>query len=162
MNINIGKLSQFKTINYVNNKYIVSWGLEKVNNNPEDDTYKWYYFILTHKPSIVEIKDTINAYINELVKKSITENFIWSGMKIKLSIENQIDYKLLFDITMLQNGENLPEKLKFKSNGETIYYEIDNIDEFKDFIIQMNNHIRNCVKIGYDMKESIHYEEYVI
>lgn len=162
MNINIGKLSQFKTINYVNNKYIVSWGLEKVNNNPEDDTYKWYYFILTHKPSIVEIKEIINAYINELIKKSITENFIWNGMKIKLSIENQIDYKLLFDITMLQNGENLPEKLKFKSNGEIIYYEIDNIDEFKDFIIQMNNHIRNCVKIGYDMKESIHYEEYVI
>lgn len=162
MNINIGKLNEFKAINYVNNKYIVNWGLSKVNNNPDDDTYKWYYFILTHKPSIVEIKDTINTYINEQIKKAITENFIWNGMKIKLSLENQIDYKLLFDTTMIQNGTNLPEKLKFKSNGETIYYEIDNIDEFKDFIIQMNNHIRNCVKIGYDMKESIHYEEYVI
>ena len=162
MNINIGKLNEFKAINYVNNKYIVNWGLSKVNNNPDDDTYKWYYFILTHKPSIVEIKDTINTYINEQIKKAITENFIWNGMKIKLSLENQIDYKLLFDTTMIQNGTNLPEKLKFKSNGETIHYEIDNIDEFKDFIIQMNNHIRNCVKIGYDMKESIHYEEYVI
>lgn len=162
MNINIGKLNQFKTINYVNNKYVISWGLEKMNDNPEDDTYKWNYFILDHKPAIPEIKDIINNYINEKIKKSIEENYYWNNMRIKLSLENQIDYKLLFDTTILQEGANLPEKLKFKINGENIYYEIESIDEFKDFIINMNNHIRNCVKIGYNMKESINYEEYVI
>jgi hypothetical protein len=162
MNINIGKLSKFKTINYVNNKYVVSWGLEKANNDPEDDTYKWKYFILDHKPSIPEIQEIINNNINEQVRKSIENNFYWNGMKIKLSIENQIDYKLLFDTTVLLNGTNLPEKVKFKANGENIYYEIDSLDEFKDLIINMNNHIRNCVKIGYNLKESINYEEYTI
>ena len=162
MNINIGKLSQFKTINYVNNKYVISWGLEKTNDNPENDTYKWNYFILDHKPEIPEIKSIINDYINQNVKSSIENNFYWNRMRIKLSIENQIDYKLLFDTTILQDGANLPEKLKFKINGENIYYEIETIEEFKNFIISMNNHIRNCVKIGYNIKESINYEEYSI
>ena len=160
MNITSGKLSQFKAINYVNNKYVVNWGLEKANDDPKDDTYKWNYFILDHKPFIPEIKDIINGDINTKVRKSIENNFYWNGMKIKLSLENQIDYKLLFDVTMLQDGSNLPEKLKFKVNGETIYYDIESLEEFKDFIINMNNHIRNCIKIGYKMKESINYEEY--
>lgn len=160
MNITTGKLNQFKAINYVNNKYVVNWGLEKANNDPEDDTYKWNYFILDHKPYIPEIKDIINSEINDRVKKTIENNFFWNGMKIKLTLENQIDYKLLFDVTMLQEGANLPEKLKFKVNGENIYYDMDSLDEFKDFIINMNNHIRNCIKVGYNAKESINYEEY--
>jgi len=156
MNINIGKLSDYKPVNFVNNKYVISWGLEKI----DEDSYKWKYFLVDQKPTVYQVKDIINKYVNEEVKKSIETQFYWNSMNIKLSMENQIDYKLLFDVTMLQEGANLPEKLKFKVNGENIYYEIDSLEEFKDFIIAMNKHIRKCVQIGYNIKESINYEEY--
>jgi len=158
MNIKQGNLNEFKPINYINNKYIISWGLKEIGN----DTYEWKYFIIDKKPSVGYIKNTITGYVNEMTKKLIENGFYWNKMNIKLTLENQIDYKLLFDTTMLLDGSNLPEKIKFKVNGENIYYEIESIEEFKDFIIKMNNHIRNCVKTGYDIKESINYDEYKI
>ena len=158
MNIKFGKLNEYKPIKFINNKYVISWGLEKVN----DDSYKWKYFVSNNKISKNEIKDIINAYVNSEVKKSIENKFEWNSMHIYLSLENQIDYKLLFDVTMLQNGKNLPETIKFKVNGENIFYEIESIEEFKDFIIKMNNHIRTCIKIGNNIKESINYVDYQI
>lgn len=158
MNIHTGKITEFKTINYVNNKYVISWGLEQIN----DDTYRWKYFIMNTKPSVDEIKATIETYINDNTKHIIETSFYWNNMNIYLSLENQIDYKLLFDITMIKEGSNLPEKLKFKINGEKIYYDIDTIDEFKDFMISMNNHIRVCLDKGNNLKDSINYEEYKI
>lgn len=158
MNIRNGKLNEYKPIKFINNKYVVSWGLEKIT----EDQYKWYYFVTTKKPSITDIKKTIETYINSITKNLIENEFYWNNMKIKLTIENQIDYKLLFDVTTLQNGANLPEKVKFKVNNETLYYEIESIDEFKDFIITMTNYIRVCVNNSRDLKESINYSEYLI
>lgn len=158
MNIQTGKLNDFKPINYINNKYVISWGLEQLDEN----SYKWKYFIMNKKPTLVDIKNEINSYVNEKTRKAIETQFYWNDMNIKLTLENQIDYKLLFDTTMLQDGSNLPEKLKFKVKNENIYYEIESIEEFKDFIIKMNNHIRYCIQVGYNIKESINYEEYKI
>lgn len=158
MNIQQGKLENYKPIKFIKNKYIISWGLEKIDENQ----YKWYYFILNNKPSINDIKKTINNYVNNVTKNNIENYFYWNDMHIKLTIEDQMDYKLLFDVTMLQDGANLPEKIKFKVNNENIYYEIDSIEEFKDFIIKMTNHIRKCVNNSRNIKESVDYSKFIL
>ena len=83
-------------------------------------------------------------------------------MSIYLSIENQIDYKLLFDTTTLLEGSNLPTKVKFKINGESIYYNFETIEDMKDFIISMNNHIRKCLEVGNEAKDEINYNDYIL
>lgn len=156
MNFVTDNIDKYTPIKEVKGKYIVSWGLTNNNNN----TYSWYYYSTNKKPTPATIKDNIETYINDNVKNSIINNFTWNGMKVNLSIENQIDYKLLFDITMLQDGDNLPETLKLKQGKETIYYNIESIDEFKDFMISINKHIRKCLQQGRDLKESIDYTQY--
>jgi len=158
MNKAIGYKNQFKPLVYndKSNKYIVSWGLKDIGGNK----YQWNYEILKNKPSLDIIKKIITKYINNQTKNCIENKFRWNDMSIKLSIENQIDYKLLFDTTILLNGGNLPEKIKFKINGENIYYTFENIDDMKDFIIAMNNHIRKCLEIGNKAKEEINFDDY--
>ena len=160
MNTTNGYISQFKPLIYndKSNKYIVSWGLTNIGGI----NYKWNYEIFDKKPSINTIKKTINNYINSQTRYCIENKFRWNDMSIYLSIENQIDYKLLFDTTTLLEGSNLPAKVKFKINGESIYYNFETIEDMKDFIIAMNNHIRACLEVGNKAKEEINYDDYVL
>jgi hypothetical protein len=160
MNITNGSKNQFKPLMYndKSNKYIVSWGLKNIG----DDNYQWNYEIFNQKPSLDIIKNTITGYINNQTKYNIENRFRWNNMSINLTIENQIDYKLLFDTTVLLDGSNLPEKIKFKINGKNIYYTFETIDDMKDFIIAMNNHIRECLEVGNNLKEEINYNDYIL
>lgn len=160
MNKITGYKNQFKPLVYndKSNKYIVSWGLKNIGGN----NYQWYYEIFNSKPSLTTIKNVITKSINQQTKNCIENKFRWNGMSISLSIENQIDYKLLFDTTTLLDGSNLPEKVKFKINGENIYYTFETIEDMKDFIIAMNNHIRECLEVGNKAKEEINYNDYIL
>lgn len=156
MNFVTNNIDQYTPIKKVNGKYVISWGLKELGNNQG----QWYYFILDKKPTKEIIKQHINQYINENVRKSIENNFIWNNLKVSLTIEDQIDINLLFNITNLQNGENLPETIKLKQGKETIYYNIETLDEFKDLLICMNKHIRKCLNQSNELKDSIDYKQY--
>ena len=158
MQINIGKIEDYKPIKFINGKYVISWGLV----NSEESAPKWYYFIKDYKPSIFDIKNEIESYINECTKNNIINNFRWNNMSIALTLEDQLDYKLLFDITMLKDGDNLPETVKFKYKNQNIFYTFESLDEMKEFIIEMNDHIRRCILFGNEWKESIDYTVYDI
>lgn len=71
MNFVTDNIDKYTPIKKVNGKYIVSWGLTKNNN----DTYTWKYYITDRKPTPETIKEEINTYINENVKKSIINDF---------------------------------------------------------------------------------------
>lgn len=152
------RIEKYKAIQCINNKYIINWGL--INNNDSYGT--WYYKVYKNKPSLVTIKNDIEEFINKNTSNKIINNFKWNGMKINLSKENQLNYKLLFDVTILQNGTNLPEKVKFEVNHKTIYYSFESIEELKSFIIGMNNHIRLNLINGWEEKQSIDYSQFNI
>ena len=158
MQINIGKIEDYKPIKFINGKYVISWGLVNYGENAAE----WYYFIKDYKPSISDIKSEIESYINECTKNNIINNFKWNNMVISLTVEDQLNYKLLFDVTMLRNGDNLPETVKFKYKNKNVFYTFESLDEMKEFIICMNNHIRNCILQGNELKESIDYSIYNI
>jgi hypothetical protein len=160
MNTKIGSLNEFKPIIYndKSKKYIISWGLKNVG----DENYQWNYEIVKNKPSLNDIKNIINTAINKQTRYCIENKFRWNNMAIGLTIENQIDYKLLFDTTILLNGSNLPEKAKFKANNETIYYSFETVEDMKDFMIALNNHIRACLNAGYKAKDAINYDDYIL
>lgn len=160
MNIGSGTLNSFNPIIYnpKTKKYIVSWGLKNIGG----DNYKWNYEIFSSKPSLDLIKSTIIGFINTQTKNCIENKFKWNDMYIKLSIEKQIDYTLLYNTTKIQNGSNLPEKVKFKINEENVYYTFENIEDMENFIVAMNDHIRKCLEVGNNAKESIKFEDYII
>ena len=152
------KIENYKALQCINNKYIINWGLK--NNNDFYGT--WYYKIYNSRPSVITIKHDIEEFINANTKNKIINNFKWAGMNINLSSENQLNYKLLYDTTVLQNGKNLPEKVKFTIKDKDIYYSFETIDELKNFIIAMNNHIRLHLINGWEEKRSIDYSQFTL
>lgn len=158
MQITIGNINEYKPIKFINNKYVINWGLNNVNN----ENGQWYYFITDKKPSVYEIKTVIESFINQETNNNIINHFKWNDMKIDLTLEDQMNYKLLFDISLLNDGSNLPEQVKFKINGKTVFYSFETLDDIKSFITEMYNHIRNCILQGNNLKESINYDDYNI
>lgn len=158
VNNKTGNINDFKPIVKINdNKYVISWGL----SNAYEDIYNWNYFTLDYKPSIKQLKDIIETYINENTKYSIVNNFYWNGMQIYLSVEKQLNYKLLYEITKIKNGDNLPVSLKFSINRTPYYYTFETISDLEDFIINMYEHISQCLMKGNSIKESIDYDLYI-
>ena len=139
-------LSQIK-----NGKYKISWELEEINSG----MYKWKYTIVDSKPSLSFVKTLIEDSINNDIKNVIVNGFYWNDMHIYLTVEHQLDYKLLYDSTMILDGTNLPENARFEVNGKPIIYKFKSIDDLQDFILCMNEHIRKCINAGYERKEKI-------
>lgn len=154
--IETGTIDQYYPLKKINNKYKLSWNLQ----NSGGYLYSWKYCILDNMPSIDKIKQIIESDINNTTTKKIINQFVWNNMRINLSIEHQFDYKLLYDSSIILGGENLPEIVKFSDKGNDIYYEFTSLEDLQDFILCMNDHIRKCIKDGYEKKSSINYLDY--
>ena len=163
------KKSAFKPIVKIGDEScIIMWDfnpvMQKNSKGIEVDTplATWQEENFNFIPSLDEIKTLILNYYNTLVEEEIICGFEWNGMKAWLTTENQFNYKALHDLTVQNNGNNLPFIMKFGYTDNPIYYEFKNIDEVKDFYLSMINHIQNALKKGWDKKDNINWGNYTI
>jgi len=155
--IETGKKEEFYPIKKIKDSlYKISWDLKNIGGSE----YSWKYCTMNYIPSINNIKKIIEDDINKYIQNSIINKFYWNDMKVNLEIDNQIDYKLLYDSSIILDGENLPEIVKFKKNNEDIYYEFTSLEDLQDFILCMNEHIRKYIKLGYEKKNAVNYLDY--
>lgn len=121
------------------------------------------YVVFNSKPSVKEIRETIEEYVNSNVSNKIINGFVYDGKKINLSKENQMNYKAAYDLAVQTNGANLPYKIKTSSlNGSTAQYIVFNtLEEISTFYLGMNEHINKCLEKGWETKDSIDYSIYV-
>ena len=166
-----GKEKDYKPIVKVNdNNYIISWNKEMMESKDSSSTsskklvgehiYTWESFEFRHKPTPIEIKNFIYNKINSQVEYSIKNYFKWNGYSVKLSKENQADYKMFYDLAVQSEGKSLPVTLKFYKNDKPELYTFELLDEFRDFYTKMVAHINNCLKYGWERKELFHIEDY--
>ena len=109
---------------------------------------------LDHKPSLIEIKDIIHSWYNNLIENNIIYGFKWKGMRVCLSKENQSNY-LLFEETDL-----FPIELKFGTWDEPVFYLIETSEELKEFKKAISEHIKQCLQLGWTMKKGIDWSIY--
>lgn len=147
-------------INKNNDRWMVLWDthIEKNTQTGEQDiTHMTKVF--NHKPSIEEIKETIFNWYNENSKEKILSGFVWKDMLVWLSYENQLNYKMAYDLVISSNGAFLPT-FKFGTTFNPIYYEFKSVEEFEDFYQKMFMHINTTLEEGWILKESIDWESY--
>lgn len=157
----------FKPYNKINdNMVVIMWDykpITKINAKGveiETPLATWQQHTFKHIPSIREIKDIIISYYNNITDKKILSDFIWKGMKIWLSSENQFNYKSMYDIAVQTEGKNLPIKVKFGDDENVIYYEFSEMEDFSDFYYKMIMFIQNTVQNGWKKKEEINWNIY--
>lgn len=143
-------------------RHTYSYGFE-----PYDETTAlWYevYFYkkITPNPTIEQIKEAIKGEINEQTDKKILSGFVWNDIPVWLSEENQMNFKAAYDLAYQSGGATLPVTFKLGEDGqgEPIYYEFTNMDDFTDFYAKAVAYIQQCLSDGWAEKDSIDWSVY--
>lgn len=141
------------------NKWELFYGFGK--DNPDDESgYNWRQKF-KQKPSLADIRAIIKETINNETDHKILEGFVWKGMPVWLSTENQFNYKAAYDLAVQTNGATLPVRFKFGTDAVPLYYNFESLEDFADFYTQAMVHINTVLNEGWaekDLADSITFE----
>ncbi len=141
------------------NKWELFYGFGK--DNPDDETgYNWRQKF-KQKPSLADIRAIIKETINNETDRKILEGFVWKGMPVWLSTENQFNYKAAYDLAVQTNGAALPVRFKFGTDVAPVYYTFESLEDFADFYAKAMVHINTVLNEGWaekDLADSMTFE----
>lgn len=133
------------------NKWELFYGFGK--DNPDDESgYNWRQKF-KQKPSLADIRAIIKETINNETDRKILEGFVWKGMPVWLSTENQFNYKAAYDLAVQTNGATLPVRFKFGTDAVPVYYNFESLEDFADFYTQAMVHINTVLNEGWAEKD---------
>lgn len=163
------KKTEYQPIKVINNKQtILMWDYQPVtvknSKGVEVETplAVWQEERLNHIPTFDEIKNIITGYYNDKINEEILCGFIWNDMRVWLTNENQFNYKAAYDLAFQTNGASLPQIFKFGDNNKAVYYEFKTLEELTDFYMKAINHIKNTLEKGWQKKETINWNIYIL
>ena len=104
------------------------------------------------KPSLDQIKEAVLADINQRVKAKIIGGFVWTGINVWLSTENQMNFVQAIAPVTLKIGEN--------EEGEAVYQQFDTQEELKAFADACILWRQQCLQEGWQKKDSIDWSPY--
>lgn len=130
-------------------------------NDEELGGYNWRKNY-DHKPTKAEIKNDVETLINGKIEKKILSGFDWRGIKVWLSLENQMNIKAAYDLAVQTDGERLPKKMKLgeDEDGRPVYHTFEDLEEFSDFFKAVVDYIEQVRMEGWDEKDGINYGEF--
>lgn len=141
------------------NKWELFYGFGK--DNPDDESgYNWRQKF-KQKPSLADIRAIIKKTINDETDRKILEGFVWKGMPVWLSTENQFNYKAAYDLAVQTNGATLPVRFKFGTDAAPVYYTFESLEDFSNFYTLAMVHINTVLNEGWaekDLADSMTFE----
>lgn len=115
-----------------------------------------------HKPTQDEIRATIEGHINQQTDARILSGFVWDGVSVWLSKENQMNFKAAYDLAVQTEGRTLPVKLKLgeDADGAAVYRVFESVDDFSDFYKQAVAFIISTLQEGWEEKDGVNYGDF--
>ena len=83
--------------------------------------------------------------INRETDKKILNNFVWNGNEFYLSLENQFNFKNLYD---LRENKEYPVTIKTKTGFTTL----NDVREVEEFYLEGVRFVEECLKEGWERK----------
>lgn len=115
-----------------------------------------------HLPALAEIKAVINEWYNRKITDTIESGYVWNGLKVWLSIENQMNYKTAYDLALQTGGENLPVTFKLGEEDNPTFYEFASMQQLQEFYTGAVKHIQETQKEGWELKKAIDWSVYTL
>lgn len=121
-------------------------GDKKITTN-SDATIKKYGYTeyVEPKQSLETLIEDSNMRINQETDRKILNDFTWNGEEFYLTMENQFNFKNLYD---LRDFKEFPITIKTKS-GFTM---LENIGELSGFYFAGVQFVEDCLKEGWQKK----------
>lgn len=126
-----------------------------------NDTHYLFNKEYKGKPTLETVSNDVLKELNNECEKEIREGFKYNEYSVWLSLENQQNYKMLFDYLMKGGTEQTKVKL-YDTNGNGVYKEFEDIDEYKPFYFLIIEHINKILYKYWTIKDNIEWSEYGI
>lgn len=155
-------ITLIECINPYLKKYRLRWNVTPIESEESENQVQFFEtdFVSKTKPRLQDVKNAILQAINQDTDNKILSGFIWNGMSVWLSSENQFNYKAAYDLTLQSGGQTLPVLFKFGTTDNPIYYTFDTIEELSNFYISAMKYISDTLAEGWTMKDSIDWSLY--
>lgn len=135
------------------NKWELIYGFGK--DSEDADTGYNYRQRFDHRPTAEECRVVIKEVINKETDRKILEDFVWKGMSVWLSTENQFNYKAAYDLAVQTSGATLPIRFKFGTDAIPVYYDFETLEDFDDFYTKAMAHINTALYEGWTEKDLV-------
>ena len=108
-----------------------------------------------HMPTAEEVLEVITDHTDRGTDEKIITGYRWRGKNVKLSTENQFNFKAAYDLAVQKGGATLPVKFKLgENNGIPQYYTFEDMETFSDFYTGANVFIQQTLEAGWDVKDA--------
>jgi hypothetical protein len=144
-------------INPMKGRWVLRYDIKPTDNNGE---VSYISQVIEYKPTIKKVKDIILSWMNSEIDNKIVSGFMWNGMKVWLSSENQFNYKAAYDLAVQTGGANLPVVFKLGTTEEPVYYEFKTVDELSSFYMGAMNYINETLNEGWREKDKVDWTPY--
>lgn len=135
------------------------YDIDEDGNKVESNVGTWAEHVFRNKPSLSQIKDFILTEINKRTDRLILSGFVWKGVPVWLSMENQLNYKTAYDLAVQTNGQVLPT-FKFGTTESPVYYKFESLEDLKDFYISAMSYVTDTLVAGWQEKDKIDWTVY--
>lgn len=135
------------------------YDIDEDGNKVESNVGTWAEHVFRNKPSLSQIKEFILTEINKRTDRLILSGFVWKGVPVWLSMENQLNYKTAYDLAVQTNGQVLPT-FKFGTTESPVYYKFESLEDLKDFYISAMSYVTDTLATGWQEKDKIDWTVY--
>lgn len=125
----------------------------------EDGVGYQYRIVVTHRPSMDEVKAMVLERINQNVQERILCGLSYRDRMVWLSAENQRNIAMAYALAKGGDLEELPT-LKLGTDDDFEFYTFEDIEEFIEFAKSVQAHVERCLNDGRTEKESVDWSAY--
>ena len=111
----------------------------------------------SHIPTRDEVHGILIDHINSFVDEKILRGFVWNGINVWLSDENQRNFSEAQRVMMITNGQDLPITFKLGEDvsGNPVYHEFTTVEELTEFYLSAVSFIQQTLGEGWYEKDHI-------
>ena len=116
-----------------------------------------------YKPSLAEIMAYVTAVKNKQIDASIIGGYVWQGIPVWLSTENQFNYLMTLLLAKIYEGTGLvefPIIFKLGTDEEPVMHPFQSLQELESFCFGAFGYIQGVLKQGWADKAAIDWSEY--
>lgn len=158
-----GEHADFSLLKEDASRVIISYDLQQKEG---DTLVTWrelvFYKKQGGKPSLEAVKKAIIADINARTDEKIISGFVWEGINVWLSEENQRNFSEAQRIASAMPEAILPVTFKLgeEADGTPIYHTFETAEELTGFYLQAVAYINATLAAGWQQKDGIDWSAY--
>lgn len=162
MNKTYGLISDFALIKEDASRIVIGYGMKPEADGEHATWMEIDFYKKQGKPGIAQIKEAVKADINAATDARILNGFVWNGIRVYLSEENQHNFSEAQRIAANMPDAILPVTFKLgeDENGDPVYHTFEDAEELTGFYLQAVSYINTQLAAGWMEKDAIDWSQY--